>query len=180
MKKDLNKKSRWMALLLRHNPEKGNIVLDSNGWALVNDITDPSKGNIPKTDLEEIVRSDEKGRYEFNENMTKIRAVQGHSIKEVKIEMEEVCPPDQLFHGTKISSIESIKRLGLQKMTRQHVHLSENIDTARVVADRRKGYSIILSIDSKGMHEDGINFYRAKNGVWLVEEVPVKYITVIS
>ena len=178
MAKDLIKKSKWLALILRHDPSKAKLILDAHGWAQVSDITDPGKGDITLKELEEIVRTDDKGRYEFNPDKTGIRAVQGHSIKEVEIEMEECIPPSILYHGTKEQFLSSIMKVGLKKMERQHVHLSSNLDTAKSVADRRKGLSVLLGIDSKEMSDSGYKFFRAKNGVWLVERVPFKYITI--
>ena len=174
--KDLIKKSKWLALILRHHPEKAKLVLDEHGWAQVSDVTDPHKGDITWVDLLEIVKSDDKGRYEFNHNKTAIRAVQGHSIDSIDIELEEATPPDHLFHGTKKNFLDSILLDGLKSMGRQHVHLSPDKTTAQIVADRRKGISVVLEINTKKMKEDGIKFYLAKNGVWLTELVEPKYI----
>ena len=174
--KDLTKKSKWLALILRHQPEKAKLTLDSHGWAQVVDLTDPSKGDLSWEELVEIVRSDDKGRYEFNHNKSAVRACQGHSLKTVEIEMDETNPPDYLYHGTKDGVLSLIRKNGLRAMSRQHVHLSLDKTTAQIVADRRKGTSVILTIDTKKMRDDGVKFFLAKNGVWLTEFVHPKYI----
>ncbi len=71
--------------------------------------------------------------------------------------------------------MESIKKEGLQKMSRQHVHLSQNKETAIKVVSRR-GKPVILSINAPKMHADGYSFYVSENGVWLTDQVPVEYI----
>jgi len=174
--KDLTRKSKWLALVLRHKPEEAGITLDHKGWASVQALCDSGKGYITFNELSEIIRTDDKGRYEFNQDRSLVRAVQGHSRKDVEIEMEESIPPDKLYHGTKEDYLSPIRKSGLTPMSRQHVHLSPDLPTAQAVADRRKGTSVILEIDTKKMSEDGIKFYLAKNGVWLTNSVPPKYI----
>lgn len=182
MKQDLTKRSKYLSLLLRHKPEAGKIVLDKNGWAKVSDLIDGDKAGFKLKELQEIVTADEKGRYEFDNTPfphTKIRAVQGHSIENIEIELEKAIPPGELFHGTKMTVLSMINKEGLKPMARQFVHLSADKKTAEDVANRRKGDSVILNIDSCKMAADGITFYKAKNGVWLTNSVHPKYITVL-
>jgi putative RNA 2'-phosphotransferase len=177
--KDLSRKSKWLALVLRHKPEEAGIKLDRRGWAFVEELCDPAKGYITVDELKEIVRTDDKGRYEISngrEGKLVVRAVQGHSKKDVEIEMEEKAPPDLLYHGTKEDYVSPIRKGGLKPMSRQHVHLSPDLPTAQAVANRRKGTSVILEIDTKAMKADGVKFYLAKNGVWLTDFVHPKYI----
>ena len=80
--------SKFLSLILRHKPETIGINLDKHGWANVDELI----AEIQKTRkfdmamLEHIVASDEKGRYSFNDDKTKIRANQGHSIQEIDLE----------------------------------------------------------------------------------------------
>ena len=124
--------------------------------------------------LEEIVSTDNKQRYSFNEDKTLIRANQGHSIP-VDVELEEVTPPDILYHGTGEKFVSSINKLGLIPKSRLYVHLSKDIDTAKNVG-KRHGNPIIYSVDCKKMIADGYKFYLSVNGVWLTKEVPIKYL----
>lgn len=173
---DLNQISKFISLILRHKPETINITLDSHGWANVDELIDgiakQYKGFNMNT-LEEIVRTDNKQRYSFNEDKTKIRANQGHSIK-VDVELEEKEPPAVLYHGTATKSINSIYAQGLKSMSRLYVHLSKDIETATKVG-LRHGELAIIVIDAQKMYKDGYKFYLSANGVWLTEKVPVEY-----
>lgn len=124
--------------------------------------------------LEEIVRTDEKGRYSFNEDKTLIRANQGHSIH-VDVELQEKEPPEILYHGTAGRSLGKILSDGLKPMGRLYVHLSKDIDTALQVGQRH-GKPIVLKVHSGEMYRNGIKFYLSENGVWLVNNVETKYL----
>ena len=133
-----------------------------------------SKLNFSLEDLEEVVETNDKKRFTFNDDLTKIRASQGHSIK-VDLELKEIKPPEFLYHGTVSKFMVLIKEQGLKKMSRNHVHLSENRETAMKVGSRR-GQAIILSVRSGEMYRKGVKFYQSKNEVWLTNEVPNEFI----
>lgn len=173
MKSSLKDTSRYLSLLLRHKPENENLVLDKQGYTDVEELCD--KLDISFEELEEIVRTNDKKRFAFNSDQTKIRASQGHSI-DVDLEMIAITPPEKLYHGTKRANVTSIFKTGLNKGSRNHVHLTDNLDTAQKVGDRRKGETIILIIDAWHMRADGFKFYQSENNVWLTENVPAKYI----
>ena len=172
---NLTKTSKYISLILRHKPEAIGITLDKHGWAKVKDLI---KG-VNKTHpldmemLEEIVATDEKQRYSFNEDKTLIRANQGHSIN-VDVELEEVEPPEYLWHGTGERYVESIDVEGLIPKSRLYVHLSQDMQTATSVG-KRHGVPVIYLIDAAKMYEDGFKFYKSKNDVWLTKSVPVEY-----
>jgi putative RNA 2'-phosphotransferase len=174
LSKFLKDKSRFLSLVLRHKPEAANIELDSEGYVGVSELCQSLK--ISFQDLEKIVVSNDKQRFAFNSDKTKIRASQGHSVKEVQLTLEKVDPPAELYHGTKEAFLASIAENGLLKGSRHHVHLSDNKETAKNVADRRKGVSVILKIDAMFMRADGIKFYKSENGVYLTDIVLPKYI----
>lgn len=170
-------KSKFLALILRHDPSTIGVKIDSNGWVNVKEFLEKSNSyGVPFTieELKNIVRNDNKQRYSFNEDGTLIRANQGHSIT-VDVELKETEPPKLLYHGTVDRFLPSIKENGLKKMSRLHVHLSEDFRTAERVGSRR-GTPIILKILAKEMFQDGFKFYLSENNVWLTEEVPSKYI----
>ena len=173
---NLKNTSKYLSLILRHKPETIGITLDEHGWANVDELI----AGIAKTHdcsmeiLEEIVRADEKQRYSFNEDKTLIRANQGHSIP-VDVELEEVLPPEELWHGTGEKYMASIDAQGLIPKSRLYVHLSKDSDTA-VKVGRRHGKPVLYIVKSGEMSRDGFPFYLSKNGVWLTKEVPVKYL----
>ena len=172
----LNDISKYIALILRHKPETIGISLDEHGWA---DVDELIKG-ISKTYefdmgmLEEIVATDNKQRYSFNEDHTLIRANQGHSVP-VDVELEEVEPPETLFHGTGEKYTASIDEQGLIPKSRLYVHLSSDKETA-VKVGQRHGKPVVYVVKSGEMHKDGYIFFRSVNGVWLTKEVPVKFL----
>lgn len=174
-----DKLSIFISLILRHKPETIGITLDEHGWADVKELIDginASGHQINMEILEEIVRTDEKGRYSFNDNKKMIRANQGHSIP-VDVELDEVNPPEILYHGTATRFLDSIMKEGLKSMSRLYVHLSRDIETARKVGERH-GNPVVLKIRSGEMNRDGIKFYLSSNGVWLVKNVARKYIEI--
>ena len=172
----LKETSKYMSLILRHKPETIGITLDEHGWADVDELID----GISRTQdfnidiLEEIVRTDEKQRYSFNDDKTKIRANQGHSI-EVDVELEEKEPPEILWHGTGEKFATSIDNIGLIPKSRLYVHLSKDEETATIVG-RRHGKPVLYMVNTREMYKDGFKFFLSKNGVWLTKEVPVRYL----
>ena len=174
----LRNTSKFISLILRHRPEAIGISLDEHGWADVRELitgVNRSGGHfLSMESLEEIVRTDEKQRYSFNEDHTLIRANQGHSIP-VDVGLEEKIPPDVLWHGTAEKYTASIDRQGLIPKGRLYVHLSSDAETAKKVGSRH-GRPVIYEIDCKRMTEDGFRFFLSANKVWLTKEVPVKYL----
>lgn len=172
--------SKFLSLILRHKPEVVGIKLDQNGWADVDALIEGAMDKGKEMDLpilEAIVASDEKQRYAFNEDKTKIRANQGHSVK-VDLELEPVKPPKILYHGTTERFVQSIMLKGIEPRSRNHVHLSEDVDGAMEVADRRDD-AMIFKVFSGAMFRDGFHFYQSANGVWLTDLVPNKYLDML-
>lgn len=184
MKKEYRKRlestSKFISLILRHKPETIGIALDEHGWARVDELI---AGIAKSRDfnmeiLEEIVRTDEKGRYSFNEDKTLIRANQGHSVS-VDVELEKKTPPEYLYHGTGEKSVSSIEKEGLIPKGRLYVHLSPDEETALTVG-KRHGTPKIFRVSAKEMEEAGYEFFLSVNGVWLTKEVPVRYLEQIG
>ena len=175
------KESKFLSLVLRHHPEAIGITLDTHGWAEVNVLIKHMKRKFPVFSLkmlEEIVATDNKQRYAFSEDNTKIRANQGHSLA-VELELLPQIPPDHLYHGTASRFVESILKSGLQKQTRQYVHLSTDIETATKVGSRH-GSPIIFKVNTKAMNQAGFIFYLSANGVWLTDKVPPKFLELVE
>ncbi|MDE6744419.1 MAG: RNA 2'-phosphotransferase [Lachnospiraceae bacterium] len=178
---DLNKLSVFISLVLRHKPGEAHITLDEHGWANVDELLAGINDTGRKIDmeiLEEIVRTDNKQRYSFNEDKTLIRANQGHSIP-VDVELEEKQPPQFLYHGTADRFLESIMAEGLKPMNRLYVHLSKDEETA-VKVGKRHGNPVVLKISTEEMYHDGKKFYLSKNGVWLTKYIEKKYIQMVG
>lgn len=173
---DLNSTSKFLSLILRHKPEAIGITLDEHGWADVQKLISGIRKtrDFDREMLEEIVETDGKRRYSFNEDHTLIRANQGHSIP-VDVELPVAAAPEYLYHGTGQKYEESIDRLGLIPKSRLYVHLSGDVDTAVQVGSRH-GKPVVYRVASGRMEADGYVFYRSVNGVWLTKEVPAGYL----
>lgn len=177
MNKNLVKLSKFVSLVLRHQPEVIGLKLDENGWAEVDRFIELAKQNgknISISVLEEIVETNNKKRFAFNEDKSKIRANQGHSI-EVNLDLPPQQPPDQLFHGTATKFIESIRQQGLISGSQQHVHMSSD-ETTAIKVGQRHGKPVVLKIKSAAMHQDGFLFFCSENSVWLTDFVPPQYL----
>lgn len=173
---DAIKASRFLSLVLRHRPEAAGIQLDAHGWADVQALLAGMAPRYPLTmaQLEEIVRTDDKQRYAFSEDHTRIRANQGHSIP-VDVELERVTPPPFLWHGTGEKYAASIETQGLLPKSRLYVHLSGDWGTA-VTVGKRHGKPVVYRVASGRMQQDGFVFYRSRNGIWLTKQVPPVYL----
>lgn len=177
MTKKQQRISRFLSLVLRHDPASIGLRLDARGWAEVTDLLsclNNHKKPLTRTDLESIVTENNKSRFTFSEDGTKIRASQGHSIN-IDLDLTPQTPPDLLYHGTATRFIEDIANQGLLKMSRQHVHLSHDPRTAHSVGQRH-GRAIILEVAAKLMVSHGHEFFLSENGVWLTDTVPPDYL----
>lgn len=178
----LVRRSKLLSKTLRHQPSLAGLALGPGGWVAVADLLRGLRERVGVTltraELDEIVANNNKQRFAYDETGTLIRASQGHSV-EVDLELAETPPPETLYHGTGARAVAAILRQGLRKMRRHHVHLSADIPTARKVGERH-GPPVIFAVASGAMARDGVPFYRSDNGVWLVEAVPPRFLTVMS
>lgn len=170
--------SKFLSKYLRHEPERLGLTLAAGGWVEIEALLAACRAHnfpISRQELEEVVASNDKQRFSFDETGTRIRANQGHSV-EVDLQLEPASPPPVLYHGTGERSVASIEANGLRKMARHHIHLSRDIATATRVGARH-GKPIVFVIDAQAMSEAGHVFYLSANGVWLVESVPPEYLS---
>lgn len=169
--------SKFLSLILRHAPGTVGLRLEENGWVNVDELIAACAKNgraLTREEIEEVIETNDKKRFSFNPNRTRIRANQGHSI-EIEIEFEKRTPPEILYHGTAEKNVKSILERGLQKMRRHHVHLSIDKETARKVG-MRYGKPVIFEIETRAMLENNFEFLVSANGVWLVENVPPQFL----
>jgi putative RNA 2'-phosphotransferase len=169
--------SKFLSLVLRHQPELIGIELDEQGWTDVNTLIEKmnSRGFVLDKDiLQQVIETNSKKRFALNETGERIRASQGHSV-EIELGYVAQKPPDILYHGTGEKSVEDIQQQGLHKRQRHHVHLSADRQTALQVGSRY-GKPVIFEVLSGLMFADGFPFFLAENGVWLTGHVPVNYL----
>jgi putative RNA 2'-phosphotransferase len=173
--------SKFLSLVLRHQPEKIGLKLDQAGWVSVGELLEACQNHgfpLTKNELDAVVAGSDKQRFSFSGDGLQIRANQGHSVN-VDLGYRPAEPPEELYHGTVERFLKSILDSGLSKGKRHHVHLSADLATARKVGARR-GAPVILRVMSGRMQRDGLLFFRSENGVWLTDKVPTEYLEVIS
>lgn len=179
--KETTRISKLLSLILRHAPETISITLDANGWTdtvtLIERVNQHGHNLTPDI-LAYVVETSPKKRFAFNEDRTRIRANQGHSVS-VDLGYAPTTPPAVLYHGTSEKALPSILTTGLDKRDRHHVHLSANPQTARTVGSRH-GRPVVLEIDARAMHQQGLPFFLSNNGVWLTDHVPVAYLSEVA
>ena len=174
--------SKFLSLLLRHQPERAGLTLDEQGWVGTEAVVAALRsrfGTFSREDLERLVAGSDKQRFAFDDGGERIRANQGHSVP-VDLGLDAAAPPTILFHGTSRRFLESIQEQGLIKGRRHHVHLSRDVETAEMVAGRRTGETTILEVAAARMAAEGYAFFRSANGVWLTDSVPPRFLTIPS
>lgn len=169
--------SKFLSLVLRHQPQLIGITLDEQGWVRVDELLEHTHRygkTITTPMLNYIVETNAKKRFAFSEDKQRIRASQGHSV-DVELGYLPQIPPEFLYHGTGSQSVESILKAGLERGSRQHVHLSADIDTAVKVGSRH-GKPVVFNVFSGDMDKKGHVFYISANGVWLTDAVPSEFL----
>ena len=169
--------SKFMSLVLRHQPDKAGLVLDDAGWVGVEDLLAGMQRvgrDVTREILESVVQENDKQRFQFSADGTMIRATQGHSV-DVELGYEKAEPPEFLCHGTPTQFVEPIRCEGLKKQKRHHVHLHADQNLASSVGQRR-GTPVVLKIEAKRMFDAGHEFFVSPNDVWLTDHVPPDFI----
>ena len=177
MEPELNDYSRFLSFILRHKPDSVGLKLDAQGWVEIEALVEQTQNtDLPLTVeiIEKIVATSDKQRFTINQDGTKIRANQGHSIS-IDLNLSPKIPPDVLYHGTAVRFVKAILKEGLKKGSRQHVHLSADREMA-IKVGARHGKPVVLEVDAKRMHAKKVNFYQSKNGVWLTDNVPAQFL----
>ena len=178
MSKQHAETSKFLSYVLRHEPQAIGLVLDREGWAYITALIAGSRLSGRELDealIHAVVESSDKKRFTISEDGLQIRAVQGHSTDSVTITYTEKVPPEFLYHGTATRFLESILKEGLKPGERQHVHLSEDVQTATAVG-LRYGKPVVLKIEALRMYQQGFKFFQAENGVWLTNAVSHRFI----
>jgi putative RNA 2'-phosphotransferase len=172
------KLSKFLSLVLRHQPELIGITLDDQGWVTVAELKKKAAAYGKPFSLEEleyVVETNSKKRFAFSTDKKKIRASQGHSV-EIDLGYEPQVPPETLYHGTASRFVESILKSGLDRRERTHVHLSVDVETAIKVGERH-GQPVVVVVAAQKMQAAGHLFYLSDNGVWLTATIPTEFLT---
>ena len=172
--------SKFLSLILRHQPEKIGLTLDPQGWVAVDQLLAACTAHrhpLTREVLQKVVAENNKQRFAFSDDGLRIRASQGHS-QPVDLGYQAQVPPDVLYHGTATPNLPSIQVSGLEKRKRHHVHLSVDRETA-IAVGKRYGQPVVLEVLAGQMAAAGLPFYVSANGVWLTDHVPPEYLHVL-
>jgi len=171
------KASKFLSLILRHEPERVGLKLGDAGWVNVDELLQAVNRNgttLTHDQLKHIVATSDKKRFAFSDDGQRIRASQGHSV-EIDLQYPPQTPPEILYHGTATRFLDGIRKDGLKKMGRHDVHLSAETKVTLQVGGRH-GKPVLLVIHAGDMHRAGHVFRCSANGVWLVNQVPPEFI----
>ena len=170
--------SRFLSLVLRHDPGRVGLTLSEDGWVDVNDLIAAANRvgvNLDREMLERVVTENDKQRFALSPDGSRVRANQGHSVP-VDLGLAPVTPPETLYHGTAAGAVPSILARGINAGSRVHVHLSADERTAEAVG-RRHGRPVVLRVAAGRMHRAGHAFLLSANGVWLTASVPPVFVS---
>jgi len=177
----LTKLSKFLSLILRHQPERFALAIDGEGWASLPEVMEILKG-LPNfrwathADVTKVVEEgsgDDKRRFEVEGN--RIRARYGHSFAQ-PIRYEPCTPPPILYHGTSRWALAAIRHEGLHPMGLQYVHLSSDPETASRVGARHDEQPVILTVRAAEAHAAGVVFHQADEAVYLAKRIPAAFV----
>mmetsp|Transcript_66473 Transcript_66473/g.168428 ORF Transcript_66473/g.168428 Transcript_66473/m.168428 type:complete len:1131 (+) Transcript_66473:109-3501(+) len=182
------KVSKMFSYVLRHAAHKLDVNIRKDGFVRLREIM--KLRNFKPYSLEElmaVVYFDEKERYslvrEFDGELL-IRANQGHTLKVVEDDLllEPITDPltvQDCVHGTYLVHWPFIKRQGLSKVARNHIHLANGLPEDGKIRGMRQTSELFVYVDVPAAMDDGVVFYRSKNEVILTQGVdgwlPPKY-----
>ena len=174
---------RLITTALRHKPELLDLHIDKSGYCSVEELVASLRRIGHKIDKNYIETVGKNERFSFNSDHSKIRADYGNSLGLLLSNMysDAEMPPDILYHGTSLDSLEGIKEKGIIRFAngknkpRDHVFLTESTSVAKKKGARH-GCSVTLPINAIKMYKEGYLFYHAKLDIWLTDHVPSEYI----
>ncbi|EFA02080.1 tRNA 2'-phosphotransferase 1 [Tribolium castaneum] len=159
--------SKTLSWLLRHSAATEGLSLTPEGFAPVSEVLNHRqlRGKFTVEDIQRIVESNNKQRFFLRQNgaILEIRANQGHSMQVTELELASYLndPNVDVVHGTFFRNLDAIKRIGLSRMSRNHIHFTRDL------ALIRKNVQVLIYIDVAKALSDGIKFYMSSNGVIL-------------
>lgn len=175
--------SKTMSWILRHGLNELKLSTDELGRISLNLLLEQKQmKNLGATKdiVLEIIESNNKQRFRLDvvDGIEMIGANQGHSIEiGKKINSEKLMkkidiPLNLCVHGTYSNVIEKIKKSGLNRMTRTHIHFAPGFpNNENIVSGARNDTNVFIELDMEKAMNDGIIFYLSSNGVILSEGI---------
>src|SRR3989338_2737314 len=111
--------SRWMAYVLRHNPDRYGLQPDPHGFVDLEEFVRVARHRYPNLNpdrLRQFIAEYGAARFEITGNQ--VRARYGHSIA-VSPVGDPVEPPERLYYGTEAARSEAIRAGGLSPLDRR-------------------------------------------------------------
>jgi putative RNA 2'-phosphotransferase len=170
----IKKKSQRLSWLLRHGANETGLAMDAGGFAPVVDVL--AQVHMTRAELDDVIRENNKSRYELSADGARVRACQGHSMEGTPVTREGleatwivVASDDVIFHGTNVIAARSILAEGIDAQARTHVHLAES---EGATVGKRANVDVLLAVSPAKMRAAGLAIWRAPNGVLLARHVP--------
>eukprot|EP01114_Cavostelium_apophysatum_P023443 TRINITY_DN8829_c0_g1_i1.p1 TRINITY_DN8829_c0_g1~~TRINITY_DN8829_c0_g1_i1.p1 ORF type:complete len:224 (+),score=36.21 TRINITY_DN8829_c0_g1_i1:107-778(+) len=183
--------SKLLSFILRHGAAKEGIKISPEGYVLVDDLLQHRQFKSANYTVDEIIKAVEtsdKKRFALRENEMKkleIKANQGHTVQVEALELKPILLSDVskypvVVHGTYDTAWNLIKKGGLSKMKRNHIHLAAGeYGSANVISGMRGNCNLLIYVDMEQAIKDGIAFFESPNGVILTDGIngvlPPKY-----
>jgi putative RNA 2'-phosphotransferase len=169
--------TRSLAFMLRHQPEQFDLELDSQGWADVGEVVralnERLGEQVSEDDLRGAVTAGDRVRYEIRGD--RIRALYGHSIPVEPGPPSK--PPELLYVGIPAQDVERARRFGLRGGRRRFLHLALTENDAAEGGKRGSRDYTVLTVRALEAWEEGVNFFD-RQSLWLAEEVPTHFLQV--
>ncbi len=178
----LGRLSRFLLMLLRHQPARFPVKLDAQGFAQLDDVMRvvhalPNLRWATLADIEAVLAMPGPQRLEIVDvggGSRRIRALYGHSVR--KLAYDPVQPPDRLYFAVSPDAAETIRREGLHSGEDAYVHLTDDPTQACAGALREIPDPLVLIVDAAAAATSGVLFYSPVESVYLCEEVPPQFI----
>lgn len=175
--------SKGLSWLLRHHVVDQGLSITPGGYVLCEDILKLSAFNkFTFDDIKIVVDNNNKKRFTLKEEDSKwyIRANQGHSHEVAsQLNQDEVLtkitqPLELIVHGTTLKNYNIIKKSGLKKIGRWHIHFAITDDFVEGNTQQsgiRSSSRILIYLNMELAMADGIEFFMSDNKVVLSQGV---------
>jgi len=171
----LERITRSLAFMLRHQPELFDLELDPLGYASLDEtvraLNEKLGERVVVEDVLDAVQAGDRQRYEIVGD--RIRALYGHSIP---VEPGPAAkPPETLYVAIPSRDADRARRFGLRGGRRRFLHLATTVEDAREAGRRLDWEYTVLSIRALDAWEEGVDFYD-RISLWLAQEVPTHFL----
>lgn len=155
------------------------LAIRTDGYALLSDVLTLCK--FTREEVAPVVASSDKKRFTltFIDGQEYIRANQGHSIPVPDLELARIGSVEDIpksetstegivVHGTYKDAWKTIRKEGLSKMGRNHIHFAVGTPgESHVISGMRATCQVLVYVDVERAIADGLSFFLSDNHVVL-------------